>query len=193
MTLNAEHEFSLGILAGGGGQRWGGRDKGLIAFLGRPLLANVCDPRPEGLREILICCRGNSHFYRHYGDRVLCESLPNRGPCAGIRALLAAVETDTLIILPNDLLNSSAPLIKTLMAAWSLKDHAIVLTDEQGHHSPCLCLRSDTLAICSAFMESGGTKLSELLKALSARAVTVEAAWLRDSDTPADMAAYEDN
>ena len=190
MTLNAVGDYSLGILAGGQGQRWGGRDKGLIAFNGRPLLANVCQPRPVRVREILICCRDNAHFYRHYGDRVLCDSLPNRGPCAGISALLSATETQTVMILPADLLSTSTPLIDAMEATWTEEDQAIVLTDPLGHHSPCLRLAKAALMPCCAFIEGGGTKLSDLLELLNARRVPVEGAWLRDADSPAAMAAY---
>ena len=44
--MNATRAYSLGILAGGQGRRWHGRDKGLIAFNGKPLLAGVCAATP---------------------------------------------------------------------------------------------------------------------------------------------------
>lgn len=193
MTLNAGRDYSLGILAGGDGRRWGGRDKGLIAFGGRPLLANVCQPRPVDAGEILVCCRDNAHFYRHYADRVLCESTPHRGPCAGISALLSASETSTLIVLPTDLVSSSKPLIGALVEAWTEEDHAIVLTDEHGCHSPCMRLAKETLETCCAFVDCGGSTLSGLLSALNARTVPVETAWLRDADSPADLPPHGAN
>ena len=185
--MNAGTDFSLGILAGGHGRRWGGRDKGLIAFRGRPLLANACQPRPRQAREILICCRDNARFYAHYGDRVLCESAPHRGPCAGIGALLAACESETLIILPTDLLSASEPLIAALEHGWTEGDGAIVLTDEDGNHSPCIKIAKPMLKTCNAFLERGDNKLSGLLSALSAKAVPVTSFLLRDADRPADM------
>ena len=185
--MNAGTDFSLGILAGGHGRRWGGRDKGLIAFRGRPLLANACQPRPRQAREILICCRDNARFYAHYGDRVLCESAPHRGPCAGIGALLAACESKTLIILPTDLLSASEPLIAALEHGWTEVEGAIVLTDENGNHSPCIKIAKPMLKTCNAFLERGDNKRSGLLSALSAKAVPVTSFLLRDADRPADM------
>ena len=185
--MNAGTDFSLGILAGGHGRRWGGRDKGLIAFRGRPLLANACQPRPRQAREILICCRDNARFYAHYGDRVLCESAPHRGPCAGIGALLAACESKTLIILPTDLLSASEPLIAALEHGWTEGDGAIVLTDENGNHSPCIKIAKPMLKTGNAFLERGDNKLSGLLSARSAKAVPVTSFLLRDADRPADM------
>jgi len=188
--LNAARDFSLGILAGGLGQRWGGRDKGLIAFRGRPLLANACDPRPANAREILICCRDNAHFYSHYADRVLCEITPSRGPCAGISALLSATETESVMILPTDLMNNSQQLIATMTETWTGKDRAVVLTDPHGRHSPCMRLAKETLADCCRFIDKGGRQLSELLAVLGARAVLVDASELRDADSPADFLAH---
>jgi len=185
--LNAARDFSLGILAGGLGQRWGGRDKGLIAFHGRPLLANACDPRPAKAREILICCRDNARFYSHYGDRVLCETAPFRGPCAGISALLSATETESVIVLPTDLMSNSQQLIARLTETWTGKDHAVVLTDPHGRHSPCMRLAKEALAGCCSFLDRGGRQLSEMLTALRARAVPVDASQLRDADSPADF------
>ena len=45
-SLNALTRYSLGILAGGQGRRWGGRDKGLIIWRGRPLIDHICQARP---------------------------------------------------------------------------------------------------------------------------------------------------
>ena len=188
--MNAARDFSLGILAGGGGQRWGGRDKGLIAFRGRPLLANACDPRPANAREILICCRDNAHFYSHYSDRVLCETTLLRGPCAGISALLSATEAASLIILPTDLISNSEQLVATLAETWTAEDRAVVLTDSHGQHSPCMRLAKETLASCCTFIDRGGRQLSEMLMALEARPVPVDASQLRDADSPADLLTH---
>mgnify|MGYP001160199614 FL=1 len=188
--MNAGPDFSLGILAGGRGRRWGGRDKGLIAFQGHPLLANVCDARSASAGETLICCRDNAYFYSHYGDRILCESTPNRGPCAGITALLSACESATLIILPTDLIGAGKQVIATLEEAWTDADRAIVLTDQHGRHSPCMRLAQETVEDCCAFIDQGGTTLRDLLTTLQARRITVESRWLLDADSSYDLLTH---
>lgn len=189
--MNATQPYSLGILAGGQGVRWGGRDKGLIAFQGLPLVGRLLEPRPQAAEQVLICCRDNPRFYQHYGDRVLCETVPNKGPCAGITALLSATESATLMVLPVDLIGAPQAAIRALEKAWRAEDTAIVLVDQEGRHSPCLRLRLESRVACEEYLDQGGRKLTGLLAAVDARAVTVDTGWLTDANHPDALPAHE--
>jgi len=191
--LNAGQGYSLGILAGGAGRRWGHRDKGLIVRGGQPLVATLCSPRPSAAREILICCRDNAHLYQHYGDRVLCETRSHAGPCAGIVALAAAAQSATLVVLPVDLIGAPEDVIATLETAWREDDTAVVLSDEAGRHSPCIRLCTSLLPRCEAYVDQGGQKLSGLLNAIGARALAVDSRWLQDANNPQALRPYGDN
>lgn len=180
--MNATRAYSLGILAGGQGRRWCGRDKGLIAFNGEPLLAGLCTA--PAATELLVCCRSNPRFYQHYADRVLCEVAPDLGPCAGITALLYAAATPDITILPVDLIGAPLKVIETLQTDWQHDDHAIVLTDRSGRHSSCLRLSIDLLDDCARFVDSGGVKLKTLLTLLNARPISVPDEWLANANTP---------
>ena len=185
--MNAVEVYSLGILAGGQGARWGGRDKGLIAHRGRPLVAGNLAPRPQAAGEVLICCRGNPYFYQHFADRVLCESVADQGPCAGITALLSAAVYPTLMILPVDLIGAPAQVITTLETEWQQDDTAIFLSDTEGRHSLCLRLNVDALAACRALLDEGCRKVTALLEKVGARSITVDTTWLKDADLPASI------
>ena len=186
--MNAAQPYSLGILAGGQGARWGGRDKGLIARDGQSLIAGITHPRPTAAEEVLVCCCTYPHFYQHFSDRVLCEVFAGLGPCAGIVALLSAVTTPTLMVLPVDLIGSPQDIIQTLEREWREDDTAVFLTDAEGNHSPCIRLHADALVACSAFLDAGGRKITELLEKIEARAVQVDSRWLHDADHPESMA-----
>ncbi len=181
--MNARQPYSLGILAGGEGERWGGRDKGLIVNQGEPLVARLCLLRPR-LRERLICCRGNPRFYQHFADRVLCDVHPGRGPCAGIAALLNATETESLVVLPVDLIGAPDKVMDTLEQEWRDTDAALALYDTDGGHSPCMRLRRDTVAHCNAYIDEGGARLLGLYDRLKVRSVAVPSEWLVDADAP---------
>ena len=185
--MNAVGVYSLGILAGGQGARCGGRDKGLIAHRGRPLIAGILAPRPQAAGEVLICCRGHPYFYRHFADRVLCESVADQGHCAGITALLSAAAYPTLMILPVDLIGAPAQVIATLETEWQQDDTAIFLTDMKGRHSTCLRLHIDALPACGALLDEGCSKITGLLERVDARSIPVDTAWLKDADLPASI------
>ena len=182
--MNATSHYSLGILAGGRGLRWGGRDKGLICLEGRPLLARLVEPRPSLAGEILICTREHPRFYQHYGDRVLCETAADRGPCAGIVALLQGANFPSLLILPVDLIGPAEEVIAVLEQEWRENDKATVLCDEEGRHSPCMRLARNALEPSAAYVEGGGKRLTGLLEATEARRITISSQWLRDANWP---------
>ena len=186
-SLNASNHHSLGILAGGQGRRWGGRDKGLIIWRGRPLIDHICQARPAGTEALLICCRRNARFYQHYGDRVLSETQELAGPCAGIAALLAASTSPSLIVVPVDLIGAPARVIQLLESEWRKDDAAVVLHDAKGRHSPCARLRSEVRPKCEAYLDGGGKKLVDLYRLIDARSVTVPSGWLTDADEPESL------
>lgn len=182
--MNATSHYSLGILAGGRGLRWGGRDKGLISLEGKPLLARLLEPRPTLAGEILICTREHPRFYQHYGDRVLCETSAYHGPCAGIVALLDGARFSSLLILPVDLVGAAEQVVAVLEREWRESDRAIVLCNRDGRHSPCMRLARHALEPSAAYVDGGGKRLTGLLEATEARRITVSSEWLRDANWP---------
>ena len=100
----------------------GGRDKGLIEWHGRPLIAWVHETVRALTDDLLLSCNRNQTTYAPYADRLLSDAEPDYpGPLAGIRAGLAAAHHDWLMVLPCD-----APMIDALLLR-SL--HAIATQD----------------------------------------------------------------
>ncbi|CDZ93398.1 molybdenum cofactor guanylyltransferase MobA [Pseudomonas saudiphocaensis] len=100
-------DCSILLLAGGRGQRMGGKDKGLVEWHGKPLVAwpqRIARPLTD---DLLISCNRNHDLYATFADRLITDNETGfPGPLAGIRAGLAAARHRWLLVLPCD-----APLI----------------------------------------------------------------------------------
>ncbi|NEX16437.1 MAG: molybdenum cofactor guanylyltransferase [Halochromatium sp.] len=85
------------ILAGGAGQRMGGKDKGLIELKGRPLVQWVAEALRPQVKGLLISANRHQERYAELGWPVIADDRPidqeasseiYQGPLAGIAAAL---------------------------------------------------------------------------------------------------------
>jgi molybdenum cofactor guanylyltransferase len=91
------------ILAGGRAQRMGGIDKGLIPFLGQPLIASAIARLQGQVSGILINANRNITKYATYGYPVIIDETPDfSGPLAGFSAGLKVCKTPYLLTAPCD-------------------------------------------------------------------------------------------
>jgi molybdopterin-guanine dinucleotide biosynthesis protein A len=122
------------ILAGGQGTRLGGVDKALIPLHGRPLIAHLLARLAPQFSDIAISANGDAARFAAYGKPVLPDSLPHKGPLAGVAAGLAwaaaigarallTVPVDTPFI-PLDLLSRLSP--TPGVAAYQGRQHHLV-------------------------------------------------------------------
>ncbi|WP_243269106.1 NTP transferase domain-containing protein, partial [Pseudomonas aeruginosa] len=78
---------SILLLAGGRGQRMGGRDKGLIEWQDLPLIAHLHRLVRPLTDDLIVSCNRNQERYAAYADRLVSDdSRDFPGPLAGIRA-----------------------------------------------------------------------------------------------------------
>ncbi|MFK0310240.1 molybdenum cofactor guanylyltransferase MobA [Pseudomonas sp. NPDC090233] len=98
---------SILILAGGRGQRMGGRDKGLVPWRGEPLVAHVQRVVRALSDDVVISCNRNQDLYRPFADQLVSDPEADfPGPLAGVIAGLAAARHEWVVLLACD-----APLI----------------------------------------------------------------------------------
>ncbi|WP_353190988.1 molybdenum cofactor guanylyltransferase MobA [Pandoraea pnomenusa] len=91
------------VLAGGRGQRMGGRDKGLQSFAGRPLSAHVVERLRPQVAALLISANRNRDAYAALGAEVVSDETQDfAGPLAGMLAGLRAACTDYVLTVPCD-------------------------------------------------------------------------------------------
>lgn len=117
---------SVLLLSGGRGQRMGGRDKGLIDWRGRPLIAWLHALVRPLTDDLIISCNRNAERYGRYADQLVSDESPDfPGPLAGIRAGLKAARHDQLLVLPCDAPLLDRELLDALLAEAG--EHPVML------------------------------------------------------------------
>lgn len=152
------------ILAGGQGQRMGGRDKGLVTLAGQPLIAHVLARFAPQVGPLLISANRNLDAYRAlgepYGARLVRDASPDYpGPLAGILAGLNEATTPWLAVVPCDSPFLPTDLVARLSAALTATgDVAVVRT--AGEVQPVFALLARTLVTSlAAFLAAGDRKI----------------------------------
>ena len=131
---------SILLLAGGQGQRMGGRDKGLIPWRGEPLIAPLQRTARPLTDDLIISCNRNHAQYAPLADQLVEDDESGfPGPYAGIRAGLAAARHAYLLVMPCDMPLLDCELLQALlsMAATHIDKPVMVRRGEQWE--PLLC------------------------------------------------------
>ncbi|MDN4575210.1 molybdenum cofactor guanylyltransferase MobA [Pandoraea cepalis] len=141
------------VLAGGRGQRMGGRDKGLQRFAGRTLVEHVLERMRPQVATLLISANRHHDAYAAFGEPVVCDATPDfAGPLAGMLAGLRAMRSDFLLTapcdspyLPEDLGERLAAALSAAGADAAAPPLAAYAVTPQGPH-PVFALLHRTLA-----------------------------------------------
>jgi len=197
--IAAEHITGL-ILAGGRAQRMGGIDKGLIPFLGQPLIASAIARLQGQVSGILINANRNITKYATYGYPVIIDETPDfSGPLAGFSAGLKACKTPYLLTAPCD-----SPLLPVNLGAqlaieMERDDFQLVYASSKEADGtvwaqPVFCLmRVDLIDSLNLFLESGNLKIDRWFKELHSSTVIFENAnAFANINTPEELKALEE-
>lgn len=116
ITAKHDEPLSAVVLAGGQATRMGGADKGLLQFLGKPLVARICNALKPQADELMLNANRNLQQYRQLGYLVVTDELDDyQGPLAGMHSALLAAEHNWLLTIPCD-----GPFVATDYAAKML-------------------------------------------------------------------------
>lgn len=156
---------SILILAGGRGQRMGGRDKGLLEWRGEPLVAHLHRTVRPLTDDLIISCNRNHDAYRPYADTLVTDTQADfPGPMAGVLAGLAVARHDWLLVLACDAPRVDRPLLQALRGLAS-DARTPVMVRQGGHWQPMFSLVPRALApTLSAAWENGERSLSWVLR-----------------------------
>ncbi|HEY8119625.1 MAG TPA: molybdenum cofactor guanylyltransferase MobA [Methylophilaceae bacterium] len=156
------------VLAGGLGRRMGGVDKGLLNFLGKPMVAHVIARLQPQVDEILINANREIERYATFGHAVIQDDITGfAGPLAGLHKGMSEAKHAYVLTVPCD-----SPLLPMDLAdrlMHSLIQHdadlAVAKTGSQAHPVFCLC-RKALLPNLENFLQQGGRKIDAWYGAL---------------------------
>lgn len=132
---------SILLLAGGQGQRMGGRDKGLILWRNEPLIKHMHRLARPLTDDLLISCNRNLDAYAAYADRLVQDGNEDfNGPLAGIRAALPLARHSHLLVLPCDVPLIDHALLRDLINTALEHPRRPVMVRSGDHWQPLLCI-----------------------------------------------------
>jgi molybdopterin-guanine dinucleotide biosynthesis protein A len=169
----SHYSISGAILAGGRGQRMGEVDKGLIPFLGRPLINHVIDILKPQVGCILISANRHQEDYAQLGFPVVSDRDGGfSGPLAGIARVLEEVTTPFVLVVPCDMPFLPGDLARSLMDALTAHGGEVAVAHGAGRLQPlCILIRRDVDQDLIRYRESGGVKVQEWVLGLQHRVV----------------------
>jgi molybdopterin-guanine dinucleotide biosynthesis protein A len=127
--------LTLAIQAGGQSTRMG-RDKGLIEFLGKPLIVRVAE-RLASIADEIIVTTNNPESYRFLGVPLFPDLKPGRGALGGLHTALASATHPLVAVVACDMPFASLELIayaRDLLLKG--EDDAAVPESDDGFYEP---------------------------------------------------------
>lgn len=180
-------EVALGVLAGGRGERVGGRDKAWLPHQGRPALESLlADLHLPTFGERLASVRGPDPRWGERGFTSVADLRPGQpGPLAGIEALASASRCPWLFLLPVDLRGAPRDLYARLAAAAGTT--GAWLRDAGGLQPLVGLWRTVPLRqAAAAALAAGEGAAHRALASLQPATVDISPRRLGNANTPAD-------
>ena len=149
------------ILAGGKSRRMGGVDKGLMDFLGKPMVAHVLQRLAPQVDEVLINANREAERYAALGPPVVQDDIAGfAGPLAGLHKGMRVAAHPYVLTVPCDSPLLPMNLVQRLMQGLIERDAdlAVAKTGVQAHPVFCLC-RKSLLPDLEQFLNDGGRKI----------------------------------
>lgn len=174
---------SILILAGGRGQRMGGRDKGLVPWRGEPLVAHVQRVVRALSDDLVISCNRNHDDYRVYADQLVSDAQADfPGPLAGVIAGLKVARHDWVVLLACDAPQIDRTLIEDLLRLAVAHDSAAMVRQD-GYWQPMFSvLPRRVLPLLEHAWQAGERSLQKALLQANVQALTCAASDQRLSN-----------
>jgi molybdenum cofactor guanylyltransferase len=183
------------ILAGGQGRRMGGRDKGLLDFDGKPLVAILIDRLERQELNIVINANRNHADYQRFGYPVISDQLADyQGPLAGFAIAMAEVNTDFILTLPCDCPFLAEDYAQRFLDSYAARQAPVQVAFDGERLQPVhAMIRVDLLSSLKRFLDGGDRKIDRWYAQHEYARVDFSdcADMFRNINTPADQASLQ--
>lgn len=147
------------ILAGGRAVRMGGKDKGLVALNGRPLISYVHECLTQQGAQITINANRNQSTYAQYGTVFQDEIADFPGPLGGMHAALHHLQQDWIGFVPCDCPNLPKDLLARMYAQIDDNTEILVAHDGDSVQPVVTMMHKKVFARLDAFLQQGDRKI----------------------------------
>lgn len=164
------------ILAGGAGTRVGGKDKGLLTWEGKTLIASVAQRLRPQVDSLFISCNRNLQQYQAFADFVFTDNRRGyEGPLAGIEAAINHITSHYLLVVACDTPKLPPDLRSRLLSQIATDDNAFpqITYAHDGERGQYLCsmINVNCLTTLPDYLGKGGRTVRHWLKENSSVAV----------------------
>ncbi|MEQ8691708.1 MAG: molybdenum cofactor guanylyltransferase [Pseudomonadales bacterium] len=183
--------FDFLILCGGRATRMQGRDKPLLPYQGRPMVASIAATAPDAT-QIWISANRNQAQYAQWGQVFSDEEVMTRakdepaGPLVGILGGLERCQQDWLLVSPGDTPNLPEGWYSALLEQTK-PDGAVVFDGGRQQHLHLLLAR-ELHTDLRAQLQAGEHRVWHWLSTLKIATVEINhPEWFSNINTPDDL------
>ncbi|ADQ67863.1 molybdopterin-guanine dinucleotide biosynthesis protein A [Halogeometricum borinquense DSM 11551] len=179
------------ILGGGYSTRFGDEDKALAELAGKPLVRHVAERLATVCDRLVVNCRDDQTTdFRAAVEGcgvpigVATDPIPDRGPMAGIRTGLSAVESEYAAVVACDMPFVDPDFLSYLFTRADGYDAAVPQRDDEWYQTTQAVYRVESMVrACERALDRGDAKILAALEELDDW-VTVTEAEIREHADP---------
>ena len=156
-----DHKYSVCVLAGGEGRRFGGQDKGLVEYQGKPLIEHAIAAFANYTDDLIISANRNLERYKEYGYPVVSDlNKTYAGPLAGILAACIQSSNEWLLIIACDQPGIDNTLASAMLKLAETKKPGLVITNDGKRDQPLpMLLHISLKSTIEDFLNAGDRKV----------------------------------
>ena len=164
---------SIAILAGGESRRMG-KDKGMLPFLGIPLVERVL-LQVEGLSDRVMLVTNQPDEYRRFGVPMCADLHPRMGPLGGVYTALHYATSDCILVLSCDMPFVSLPLLEHMLALIPGWDAVVPRLGGNKRFEPLRAVysKSCTKPIAAA-LDAGRRRMISFFESVNVRYIEID-------------------